>query len=143
MLFNIIFFKLQYTQAMLHSIQNADGTVSIIQVDPNNQIITLPDGTTAQVQGIATVTYSIFVVNFDSNNNNNVFLQLTQGDGGGTVHTVQSIDAGQDNMTVDLTEATLGQDGQIIITGEDGQGEWHTYLCTPKNSKLLHPYYYY
>lgn len=47
---------------------------------------------------------------------------MTQGDGGGTVHTVQSIDAGQDNMTVDLTEATLGQDGQIIITGEDGQG---------------------
>lgn len=25
-------------------------------------------------------------------------------------------------MTVDLTEATIGQDGQIIITGEDGQG---------------------
>lgn len=50
-------------------------------------------------------------------------LQLTQGDNGGTVHSVQSIDGGQDNMTVDLTEATLGQDGQIIITGEDGQGE--------------------
>lgn len=49
------FLHFQYTQAMLHSIQNADGTVSIIQVDPNNQIITLPDGTTAQVQGIATV----------------------------------------------------------------------------------------
>lgn len=47
---------LQYTQAVLHSIQNADGTVSIIQVDPNSQIITLPDGTTAQVQGIATVS---------------------------------------------------------------------------------------
>lgn len=31
-------------------------------------------------------------------------------------------DSGQENMTVDLTEATLGQDGQIIITGEDGQG---------------------
>lgn len=53
---NHISSDLQYTQAMLHSIQNADGTVSIIQVDPNNQIITLPDGTTAQVQGIATVT---------------------------------------------------------------------------------------
>lgn len=26
-------------------------------------------------------------------------------------------------MTVDLTEATLGQDGQIIITGEDGHCE--------------------
>ncbi|XP_055295223.1 DNA-binding protein Ewg isoform X3 [Sitodiplosis mosellana] len=89
-----------YTQGLLHSIQNADGTVSIIQVDPSNQIITLPDGTTAQVQGIAT---------------------LSQGDGG-HVQTVQSIDAGHENMTVDLTEATLGQDGQIIITGEDGQG---------------------
>jgi hypothetical protein len=30
--------------------------VSIIHVDPNNPIITLPDGTTAQVQGIATVS---------------------------------------------------------------------------------------
>lgn len=40
----------------------------------------------------------------------------------GTMQTVQSIDTGHDNMTVDLTEATLGQDGQIIITGEDGQG---------------------
>lgn len=46
---------------MLHSIQNADGTVSIIQVDPNSQIITLPDGTTAQVQGIATVNISPFI----------------------------------------------------------------------------------
>lgn len=44
---------------MIHSIQNADGSVSIIQVDPNNQIITLPDGTTAQVQGVATVRNSI------------------------------------------------------------------------------------
>lgn len=35
--------------------QNADGTVSFIHVDPNNPIITLPDGTTAQVQGVATV----------------------------------------------------------------------------------------
>lgn len=43
---------------MIHSIQNADGSVSIIQVDPNNQIITLPDGTTAQVQGVATVRKS-------------------------------------------------------------------------------------
>lgn len=31
---------------------------------------------------------------------------------------------GHENMTVDLTEATLGQDGQLIITGEDGQGKY-------------------
>lgn len=49
----------QYTQAVLHTIQNSDGTVSIIQVDPNNPVITLPDGTTAQVQGVATVSVTI------------------------------------------------------------------------------------
>ena len=31
---------------------NPDGTISLIQVDPANPIITLPDGTTAQVQGL-------------------------------------------------------------------------------------------
>lgn len=40
------------------------------------------------------------------------------------MHTVQGLDGGQDNMTVDLSEA-LGQDGQIIITGEDGHGMYH------------------
>lgn len=93
----------QYTQAVLQTITNADGTVSIIQVDPNNPIITLPDGTTAQVQGVAT-------------------LHTQQGENG-TIHTVQGVDSnGSENMTVDLTEATLGQDGQLIITGEDGHG---------------------
>ncbi|XP_055544298.1 DNA-binding protein Ewg isoform X5 [Wyeomyia smithii] len=89
-----------YTHTVLQTIQNADGTMSIIQVDPNNPIITLPDGTTAQVQGIATLQ--------------------AQGDNG--VHTIQTISDGQgESMSVDLTEATLGQDGQLIITGEDGQ----------------------
>lgn len=89
-----------YTHTVLQTIQNPDGTVSIIQVDPNNPIITLPDGTTAQVQGIATLQ--------------------AQNDGG--VHTIQTISDSQgESMSVDLTEATLGQDGQLIITGEDGQ----------------------
>ncbi|XP_035897876.1 DNA-binding protein Ewg isoform X2 [Anopheles stephensi] len=91
----------QFTHTVLQTIQNPDGTVSLIQVDPNNPIITLPDGTTAQVQGIATLQ--------------------PQGDGG--VHAIQTISDGQgESMSVDLTEATLGQDGQLIITGEDGQG---------------------
>ncbi|XP_055840768.1 DNA-binding protein Ewg isoform X2 [Episyrphus balteatus] len=93
----------QYTQTVLSTIQNADGTVSLIQVDPNNPIITLPDGTTAQVQGVAT---------------------LHQGEGGATIQTVQSLSDvnGHENMTVDLTEAQVGQDGQIYITADDGQG---------------------
>lgn len=47
---------------MLHTITNADGTVSIVQVDPNNPIITLPDGTTAHVQGMATVSKFYIII---------------------------------------------------------------------------------
>lgn len=46
----------QYPTTVLQTITNPDGTVSIIQVDPSTPIITLPDGTTAQVQGVATVS---------------------------------------------------------------------------------------
>ena len=46
----------QLGPTVLQTISNPDGTVSIIQVDPTNSIITLPDGTTAQVQGVATVS---------------------------------------------------------------------------------------
>lgn len=49
----------QYPTAVLQTITNPDGTVSIIQMDPSNPIITLPDGTTAQVQGVATVSLRI------------------------------------------------------------------------------------
>ncbi|VEN50268.1 unnamed protein product [Callosobruchus maculatus] len=50
----------QYAPTVLHTITNPDGTVSIVQVDPNNPIITLPDGTTAHVQvsGVITVPVS-------------------------------------------------------------------------------------
>lgn len=47
----------QYPTTVLQTITNPDGTVSIIQVDPSTPIITLPDGTTAQVQGVATVSF--------------------------------------------------------------------------------------
>lgn len=94
----------QYTPTVLHTITNPDGTVSIVQVDPNNPIITLPDGTTAHVQGMAT---------------------LQTGNGEGTpVHTIQTIsEGGGQGEVVDLnsvTEATLNSDGQIILTAEDG-----------------------
>ncbi|CAH0562143.1 unnamed protein product [Brassicogethes aeneus] len=95
----------QYTPTVLHTITNPDGTVSIVQVDPNNPIITLPDGTTAHVQGMAT-------------------LQSGQGDGT-PVHTIQTISEGGQGEVVDLnsvTEATLNSEGQIILTAEDGHG---------------------
>ncbi|XP_064215479.1 DNA-binding protein Ewg isoform X2 [Tribolium castaneum] len=96
----------QYAPTVLHTITNPDGTVSIVQVDPNNPIITLPDGTTAHVQGMATI-------------------QTGQGDGT-PVHTIQAIsESGSQGEVVDLnsvTEATLNSEGQIILTGEDGHG---------------------
>lgn len=111
-------------------------------MDPNNPIITLPDGTTAQVQGVATVSfiwelvvitcYTVIWLRIISSTSTKTYkqlkFQLHQGEGGATIQTVQSLtDAnGHENMTVDLTEATLNQDGQIIITGEDGQGNKYT-----------------
>ncbi|KAL0901126.1 hypothetical protein ABMA27_006443 [Loxostege sticticalis] len=91
----------QYAPAVLQTITNPDGTVSLIQVDPNNPIITLPDGTTAQV----------------------VSIHSGEGGGGG-VGVVQALD-GEGAVAVDLNavaEATLNHDGQIILTGEDGHG---------------------
>lgn len=108
--------------------------MSLIQVDPNNPIITLPDGTTAQVQGVATVGVSkkkrrkritLFLLGIYFAFLPKCFLlQLHQGEGGATIQTVQSLGDvnGHENMTVDLTEATVAQDGQIYITTEDGQG---------------------
>lgn len=87
----------QYAPAVLQTITNPDGTVSLIQVDPNNPIITLPDGTTAQI------THS--------------------SDGSSSV--VQAIEADGSTVSVDLNavaEATLNHDGQIILTSEDGHG---------------------
>ncbi|XP_057339181.1 DNA-binding protein P3A2 isoform X3 [Microplitis mediator] len=92
----------QYPTTVLQTISNPDGTVSIIQVDPSNPIITLPDGTTAQVQGVATI-------------------HTSQGD----VQTIGEVGGAEGSVSVDInsvTEATLGQDGQIILTGEDGHG---------------------
>ncbi|XP_052750236.1 DNA-binding protein Ewg isoform X9 [Galleria mellonella] len=88
----------QYAPAVLQTITNPDGTVSLIQVDPNNPIITLPDGTTAQV--------------------------IHSGEAGGGVGVVQALE-GEGAVAVDLNavaEATLNHDGQIILTGEDGHG---------------------
>lgn len=56
------------------------------------------------------------------------------------MQTVQSIDS-QENMTVDLTEATLGQDGQIIITGEDGQGMFRLLLRKRKVFRNTNTFY--
>merc|ERR1719278_173846 len=79
---------------VVSTIPNPDGTVSIIHVDPNNPVITLPDGTTAQVQ-----------LPHD----------------GGSVHTLAEV-ATSDNQVVTAThEIQTNEHGHILITGDDGQ----------------------
>lgn len=51
-----------YTPTMVQAINNPDGTVSIIQMDPNSHaVVTLPDGTQAQVRAVSAVRVSYFV----------------------------------------------------------------------------------
>lgn len=59
----------QYTPAVVQTINNADGTVSIIHVDPTNTVVTLPDGTQAQVQAVSqvvTLEHQLGSIRFDS-----------------------------------------------------------------------------
>lgn len=41
---------------MVQTISNPDGTVSLIQVDPTNTVVTLPDGTQAQLRAVSAVS---------------------------------------------------------------------------------------
>ncbi|KAK5639595.1 hypothetical protein RI129_012087 [Pyrocoelia pectoralis] len=109
----------QYAPAVLHTITNPDGTVSIVQVDPNNPIITLPDGTTAHVQGMATLVKK----NVDDGPEGDHLLLEIQSTPGEAIQTIT--EGGAQGEVVDLnsvTEATLNSEGQIILTGEDGHG---------------------
>ena len=94
----------QYTPTtVVQTIANPDGTVSIIHVDPSNPVITLPDGTTAQVQGVA---------------------QMDPGQG---VHTLAEVASQHSSIEVGHS-ADLQENGHIIITGDDGQGMEGLYM---------------
>ncbi|KAF7491076.1 DNA-binding protein P3A2 [Sarcoptes scabiei] len=105
---------------MVQAINSADGSVSIIQMDPTT-VVAISDGN----GGVRTLSS----LRFQASGN-----EATQG-----VQTLAEIAAGQDHervaqisaMNVDLggeggpqavslAEATIGPDGQIILTGEDG-----------------------
>jgi len=82
-----------YGPTVVQTISNPDGTVSIIHVDPNNPVITLPDGTTAQVQ-------------------------LHDA---GSVHTLAEVATSDSPQTLQGThEIQTNEHGHILITGEDG-----------------------
>ena len=117
----------QQQQTVVQTISNPDGTISIIHVDPDNPIITLPDGTTAQIQGLGHQTLSPSVLNQILAANN-----LTQHTG--SVHTLAEVAehhaaANQANVSAGTHSIELAGHGdlqaqegtQILIQGEDGQ----------------------
>merc|ERR1719195_2180863 len=96
---------------VVSTIPNPDGTVSIIHVDPNNPVITLPDGTTAHVQ----LAHE-----------------------GGSVHTLAEL-ATQDTAPAQTHEIQTNDQGHILITGDDGntipvQVSGHQFVTIPVNS---------
>ena len=119
----------QQQQTIVQTISNPDGTISIIHVDPDNPIITLPDGTTAQIQGIAHQSLSPSVLNLISSATANNLNQHT-----GSVHTLAEVaehhaaanhvpvSAGTHSIELAGAGDIHTQEGsQILIAGEDGQ----------------------
>ena len=110
-------------------VSNPDGTISIIHVDPENPIITLPDGTTALIQGIAPQNVSPSVLNLVSSATANNINQHS-----GSVHTLAEVaehhaaathvSGATGTQAIELAGAgdLHTQEGsQILIAGEDGQ----------------------
>lgn len=129
-----------YSSNFVHTISNSDGTVSLIQVDPANaQILTLPDGTQVRAVRLQTLGPESLCagqpiqelqeaggleMNVALTNSNQ---QQQQQD-----RPAQLADEGQ--QTLSISEASLGADGQIIVTGEDG-----TQSCYPMSSLVSIP----
>lgn len=100
-------------RTMLQTINNPDGTVSIIQIDTSpNQIVTLPDGTQA------TVVHAIHpgVPHQEANQ----AVQTLANPGGDNIShmTPVSVEMNADSLAQSI--ATISEDGQIIFTGDTG-----------------------
>ncbi|XP_028968886.1 DNA-binding protein P3A2 [Galendromus occidentalis] len=94
-----------YGTTMVQAINNPDGTVSIIQVDPNTAMLTLPDGTQAQLRAVSSIQQG----------SGQTDSQVLATD---AVETQAVEMAGTD--AVATLENALSQGSQIILTGEDG-----------------------
>ncbi|XP_013773937.1 nuclear respiratory factor 1-like [Limulus polyphemus] len=110
-----------YSPTMVQTINNSDGTVSVIQVEAGNTVVTLPEGTQAQFQALNAIPNS----QRDVHTLAEVAVASQQDDGETRTHQVTplSVDLRGEvtaQAMATLAEATLSSDGQIILTGEDG-----------------------
>ncbi|CAG2164825.1 unnamed protein product [Oppiella nova] len=109
-----------YAPTMLQTISNPDGTVSIIHMDPNSAVVTLPDGTQAQVRAVSALR--IQNTGNEANQAVQTLAEMGQEHDKVTQFGTVNVDLSGDGstQTVSLAEATISPDGQIILTGEDG-----------------------
>merc|ERR1719330_2205269 len=104
-------------QTVVQTISNPDGTVSILHVDPNNPVIQLPDGTTAQVRLNSEGTQLISLPDGTTAQVQGV----TQVHDQAGVHTLAEVATSEHLSEISGTTEIHTEHGHIIITGEDGQ----------------------
>ncbi|KAJ6223821.1 hypothetical protein RDWZM_002366 [Blomia tropicalis] len=107
-----------YAPTMVQTINNPDGTVSIIQVDPS-AVVAIQDGS-GQTQNLGIQFQG---TGNDANQGVQTLAEIATGQDHERVTQISTInvDVGDgQQQSVSLAEATIGPDGQIILTGEDG-----------------------
>ncbi|XP_015787875.1 DNA-binding protein P3A2 isoform X1 [Tetranychus urticae] len=121
---NMQYQQVHYAPTMVQAINNPDGTVSLIQMDPNSAaVVTLPDGTQAQVRAVSAVR--IQGSGGEANQAVQTLAELSTGQDGERVTQIGTVSVdlsgdGSGQTVATLAEATISPDGQIILTGEDG-----------------------
>ncbi|XP_013414773.1 nuclear respiratory factor 1 isoform X1 [Lingula anatina] len=114
-----------YTQTVMQTINNPDGTLSIIQIDTGSNgpnVVTLPDGTHA------TVVHAI-PHGHEATQAVQTLAEVAANQQGGqqTPVTVEMNSEAATHAVATLAEATLN-DGQIILTGEHLGGDGHSMM---------------
>ena len=101
----------QATTQMVHTISNADGTVSLIQVDASGAVNTLADATATQAeatQAVATLAEVAAATQVELPQNGHVTISMEQGE-------LTQTEAAAQAAVATLAEATLTDGGQIVL----------------------------
>ncbi|CAG5125586.1 unnamed protein product [Candidula unifasciata] len=125
----------QFTGTMLQTINNPDGTVSIIHIDtgPGNSVVTLPDGTQATV--VHAVSGAHHVSMTEANQAVQTLAEVAANQQEVTtvsqVNHPVSVEMADGQTMQTFTTATFGQNGQIILSGDGSLGSLQGIVTIP------------